>query len=313
MTKSTDQPQRPLHGVFPICATPFTAADEIDVPSLRRIVNHIVKSGAHGLVYPAIASEFQTLSDRERRTAVEVVSAATAGRTALVIGISSSDSAVPPLLADEAAALGADAVILMPTPRIGDDEAALDGMFAEVAARCDRPIILQNAPRPLGPELSADAVLRLIARVPQIRYVKEETPPCGQRISALIEGAPDTVLGIFGGAGGRFLIDELARGAAGSMPACEFSGIHVEIYKTYRAGNHDRARALANLLLPLLSFESVYRTTATKQILHQMGIIANTRCRDGNIALDNFDLGELAAILTDLHSNYPLAPEKQAS
>jgi hypothetical protein len=44
-----------------------------------------------------------------------------------------------------------------------------------------------------------------------------------------------------------------------------------------------------------------------------MGIIANSRCRDGNFALDNFDLCELAAILTDLHSNYPLAPDKQAS
>ena len=238
-------PHRSLHGVFPICATPFTADDEIDMPGLRRIVEHIVGSGAHGIVYPAIASEFQTLSEVERRAAVDAVSTATAGRTALVIGISSNDPEAPPRLAREAAALGADAVILMPAPRLGDDEAALESLFCAVAARCDRPIILQNAPPPLGPALPTESVLRLMARVPQVRYVKEETPPCGQRISALIAGASDTLLGVFGGAGGRFLIDELARGAAGSMPACELARIHVDIYETYRAGNHRRARALS--------------------------------------------------------------------
>lgn len=313
MVRSAYKSKRSLHGVFPICATPFTTADEIDIPSLRRVVTHIVDSGAHGLVYPAIASEFQTLSDSERRAAVEVVAAATAGHTTLVIGVSSGTPEMSPQLAGEAAALGAAAVMLMPSARFGEDEAGLEALFSEVAARCDRPIILQNAPRPLGPALSTGAVLRLIERVPQISYVKEETPPCGHRISALIEGAPDALLGVFGGAGGRFLMDELARGAAGSMPACEFSRIHVEIYQTYRAGNHKRARDLFNQLLPLLSFESVYRTTATKQILHQMGVIACSRCRDGNFPLDELDRRELNAILADLDGFFPMTAVGQAS
>ena len=41
---------------------------------------------------------------------------------------------------------------------------------------------------------------------------------------------------IFGGAGGRYLTDELARGAAGTMPACELAEMHVAMLAAHRAG-----------------------------------------------------------------------------
>ena len=62
-----------LSGVLPIVTTPFSGDGRVDLSSLTRVVEHILSSGAHGLVYPAIASEFQTLSPEERRGAVEHV------------------------------------------------------------------------------------------------------------------------------------------------------------------------------------------------------------------------------------------------
>jgi len=163
------------------------------------------------------------------------------------------------------------------------------------------PIILQNALPPLGPALSTEAVADIVRSVPRIRYVKEETLPCGQRISSLLAEKTGLV-GVFGGAGGRFVLDELARGALGSMPACEFTAFHVEIYERFRSGKKAEARRLFNRLLPLLNFESVFRTTATKYILHDMGVIESRRYRDHNPDLDESDRAELSLILEDMRA-----------
>ena len=52
------------------------------------------------------------------------------------------------------------------------------------------PIILQNAPPPAGCGLSPERIAEIVAAVPGIAYVKEETLPCGQRITRLLELMP---------------------------------------------------------------------------------------------------------------------------
>lgn len=290
-----------LSGVLPIVTTPFDAEGRLDLASLDRVVEHILAGGAQGVVYPAIASEFQTLTPAERRAGVERVMAVVAGRVPVVVGVScgqGESDMTPVVLAVHAAAQKAAAVMLMPQPA-GKGSASVRDQFAALADAADLPIILQNAPPPLGPALAIEALLEVIAAVPAIRYVKEETLPCGQRISRLL-AADSGLAGVFGGAGGRFVLDELARGALGSMPACEFTALHVALYERFRAGDREAARRLFNAMLPLLNFESVFRTPATKHILHAMGIIASPRYRDHNPALDEADRVELSLILADL-------------
>jgi len=50
-------------GIFPIVVTPFTQTYELDEDGLRRVVRFCIEAGARGLVGPANASEFSTLSD----------------------------------------------------------------------------------------------------------------------------------------------------------------------------------------------------------------------------------------------------------
>jgi 4-hydroxy-tetrahydrodipicolinate synthase len=264
------------------------------------VVEHILKGGAHGLVYPAIASEFQTLDACERRMAVEHVIRVTAGRRPVIVGVSSMGvSMSPAALAEHAALQKAAAVMLMPEPAERSGGASIVALFKSVAGVCNLPIVLQNAPPPLGPALSVDAIADIVSAVPSVRYVKEETQPCGQRITRLID-KPVDLDGVFGGAGGRFVLDELARGAVGTMPACEFTAIHVKLYECFAAGDRAEARRLFNALLPLLNFESVFRTPATKFILHRMGVIHSPRHRDDNPHLDEADRREVLLILEQM-------------
>ncbi len=288
-----------LAGVFPIVSSPFRTDGALDRASLERLTDFISASGVEGAVYPAIASEFATLTPDERREGVEIVARAIADRVAFVVGVSDETPERSAAHARQAAAVGADAVMLLAPRSAGDSPASVAGFFETALGGTTLPVIMQNAPPPLGSSLSIECVREVCRRIPAIRYVKEEVVPCGQRITALLAGVPD-LLGVFGGAGGRFVLDELARGAAGSMPACEVPELHAALYRAYRAGRLDEARRLFDALLPLLNLGSAYRTPITKHILVRRGIIAAMRHRDTNPTLDGFDIAELDAVWRQL-------------
>jgi Dihydrodipicolinate synthetase family len=66
-----------LAGVYPIISTPFTEDGGLDLHSLERLSNFMCQSGVQGAVYPAIASEFSTLTKSERHNAVSLVAQTT--------------------------------------------------------------------------------------------------------------------------------------------------------------------------------------------------------------------------------------------
>jgi 4-hydroxy-tetrahydrodipicolinate synthase len=291
-----------LRGVFPVLSSPFHPDGGCDPQGLRALVRYVARAGAHGAVYPAIASEFATLSSEERRAMVDVV-LDEAGRQDLpvIVGISADAPATSAALARQAAAGGAVALMLMAPRSAGTDATGVAAFFAaSIEGAGGLPVILQNAPPPLGSTLSVEAVRDVLAATPSIGYVKEENVPCGQRISALVDARIPSVLGVMGGAGGRFVLDEYARGACGSMPACEAVEIHVAIWDAVQAGDDRRARALFNRVLPLLNMGGVFRQSVVKHVLARRGLIASDRFRDANPPLDAFDRRELDAIVDDL-------------
>lgn len=300
---------KPLSGVFPIVPTPFEANGAPSERDLARVVDYIVRSGADGIVFPGVASEFDTLQPDERRRLVEVVAKANAGRATFVVGVSSGDAAESVSLVHQARAVGAHAIMAMNPASLRDKPEAIAAYYREVAA-VGLPVILQNAPPPLGSALGVETVARLVAEIPGVAYVKEETMPCGQRISGLLAVKPPQLRGVFGGAGGRYITDELARGAVGTMPAAELTELHVQLMAAHRAGDRARVRLLFNRMLPLLNFQAVFRMAMTKEVLRRRGVITATHVRAAGPRLDAGDQRELDEMLAELAD---LLPERAAA
>jgi 4-hydroxy-tetrahydrodipicolinate synthase len=288
-----------LSGVFPIVATPFRGDASPDVDDLERLVEFILDCGADGLVFPGVASEFDQMTMGERKDLSERVITQTAGRKPVVIGVSATTAESSLELAQQARRAGASAVMLM-APRAVTTVEEQKRLFSHVGEFAGLPIILQNQPVPIGAGLSVEDILSIVAATPQVRWIKEETMPCGQRISRLLAGRPRHLLGVFGGAGGRYLADELARGAIGTMPACEITDAHVALFERHRAGDAAGVRRLFNSVLPLLNFQAVFRMAMTKEVLRRRGIIASVHVRAPGPRLDAGDQVELTAILDDL-------------
>lgn len=291
-----------LAGIYPILQTPFDDDAALDLESLRREVAFCLRAGVHGVVIPAIASEFFVLSDAERMQVAEVVLKEVEGRVPVVISCNGVSPHAAVAFTRHAVAHGADAIMALPPYVRRPDEAGVMAYYQAVAgAAGGRPVIVQNADPPMGTPLSIPALVRLIQGTAGIHYVKEEVTPGGHRMTALIDAAGDRLHGIFGGQNGLWMLNELDRGACGNMPASGLVDVHVRIYTLYREGRRADAEALSERLLPLLNLGSQYGVAFAKELLWRRGVIRTRVARDSQApALDRYDVADLERFLDAL-------------
>jgi 4-hydroxy-tetrahydrodipicolinate synthase len=189
--------------------------------------------------------------------------------------------------------------MIMAPAACGQDVAKHVAYYSAVAeAAPGIAIMLQNAPAPNGAGLPPESVAAIAAEVPAIRYVKEETLPCGQHVTRILDAAKGRLEGVMGGAGARFVLDELARGACGTMPALEIADAHVALWKAWKRGDRAEARRIYTLTLPLLAFQMTFRVRATKEVLKRRGLLAHTGARAAGPKLDAGDLEEIGELLS---------------
>lgn len=295
-----------LEGTFPVLCTPFDASGAIAQSDFDALIDFVLSCGADGCVYPGVASEVDTLSADERSSMVLHLGERLRGRAPFIVGASGPTADAVLANIETGARAGAAVAMVMAPHAIGADTDGQTAFFTKIGITSALPIMLQNAPVPIGAGLSPEAVAQIARAVPAIAYVKEETMPCGQKLSRIAAGAGDALLGVFGGAGGRYITDELARGSLGTMPAAELTDLHVRLVNAWRAGDEAEARRLFMISLPVLNFQAVFRMGMTKATLMRRNVLRSSGVRGVGPRMDQQDLAELDALLSQL------APELQA-
>jgi len=283
-----------FEGVFPVLQTPVGEQGEILIDDLRREVDFCVQAGARGLVFPVLGSEFQFLTDTERRQLVEVVVKQAAGRIPVVAGAAGTVWQVAAEHARHAAGAGADAVIALPPYLSGGTRAEIRQYYEAVARAAGIPVFIQHS------QAGMDAALlsELLTEVEHIRYIKEEMHPSAHQISAVVKGAGANCWGVFGGAHDRWMLSELRRGATGFMPAVEAVDVHAQVWEAWQAGDEKKARQIFNQLLPLINFILIMGLPVCKEVLVRRGVFRSAAMRTpGTLGLDAEDQRELDAIL----------------
>lgn len=295
-----------LSGVLPVLPTIFDSHGVIDEEGMHRVIEYIIGAGAHGIVYPGLASEYDRLGRDERLQMTRLVGERIGGRVAFVVGASAASPEDAMAYAAAGAAAGASAAMVLTPASFADDMEAMADFFRAAREGSGIDIMLQNAPTPMGIGLSLQKVASLALAVDGIVYVKEETPPSGQRIMQLTELARGSLRAVFGGGGARHVIDELIRGAQGTMPACEITGLHVAMLDLFRRGDETGARDLFERTLPLLNMQSVFRWRLTKAVLHRRGLIESCFTRAPGPELDRYDWAEVDRLLERMADLRPL-------
>lgn len=291
-------------GVFAVLVTPFHEDETLDLDSLRRQVDFCAECGVQAVVAPVVASEFFTLADDERVAIYRAVAEQLDGRAHFVAGVSASSVPHARLLAEAATDAGADALIAMPPILGGRSRERTFAYFTAIAEATPLPLMVQNAPEPVGAPLTTADLVTLIEAVPSIEAVKEETAPNPQQVGALVTAAGDRLRGVIGGLGGIYLFNELARGATGTMPACQFADVMVKILRLHEAGDHEGSRAAFGALQPALVLERLYGMTFMKACLQRRAVLPNRVTRLVEPPLDEFDEAEIDAVWASLEPHF---------
>lgn len=280
-------------GVFTICPTPFRADGTVDTASIASLVEFQISAGVHGLAVLGFLGELHKLSSSERLLVLKTFVQCAAQRVPVWVGVRALGIAGAIEQAREAEAHGAAAVFVAPLDTTSD--AQQFDFYRQVAQAVDIPVVIHDFPDSFSTEISAELVARL-GREGGVHMIKMEEPPVGHKISkilALAEGQ----MRIFGGLGGVYFLEELQRGAIGTMTGFAFPEILVRIYAHYAAGNVQAAAATFDRYCPLIRYEFQPKLglALRKYTYMQRGVIASDFVRAPGLRMDALTARELEA------------------
>jgi len=266
-------------GVHWMLATPFHEDESIDTASVANLVDKAVSSGCEGMVCLGVTGEAARLTDRERYQVAESVIQQAQGLP-VTVGATADSTAAAIERSKEAQELGAAAVMVSPPTMGKPNPDVVFNHYARLSDAINIPIVVQDYPSTSGVHMSPDFIARLSSGISSVQYLKLEDPPTPPKISAIRKLVGDD-MPIFGGLGGVFLLEELARGSAGAMTGFAYPEVLVDICRQMAEGDRAKAEELFTRCLPLMLFEfqEGIGVGIRKYALQSRGFIGNSKVR----------------------------------
>lgn len=177
-------PLEHLCGVWSAAPTPFTDTMELDVPSVRRMVEHHVRLGAKGLFLAGTNGEGPWMTNGQRSALVQAVRRYARGR--LVLAVQVTDNSAERIMdnARQAKADGADiAVIAPPYFLMNATPANILTLYRQAIRRCPLPVGVYDRGKH-GSTAVPDAILKAIYAEKNVVLVKDSSmDPARRRIA----------------------------------------------------------------------------------------------------------------------------------
>ncbi|MBZ6285904.1 dihydrodipicolinate synthase family protein [Streptomyces olivaceus] len=244
----------PLSGVVPPVITPLTPAGEVDTASLRRLTEHLITAGVHGLFLLGSSGEAAYLTDARRLTALETAVDAAAGRVPVLAGVIDTTTARVLDRAADAARAGADALVATAPFYTRTHPVEIAAHFRRVREGTGLPLFAYDIPAAVHTELPRDVVLDL-AGDGTLAGLKDSSGDDGSLRRLLVELRP-RVPGFTVLTGSELTVDgALLAGADGVVPGLgnvDAAG-YVRLHAAARSGDWAAARAEQDRLAALFA------------------------------------------------------------
>lgn len=277
-----------IRGVIPPIITPVDKDEKVDEGGLRRVIEHVIGGGVHGILVLGSNGEFYGLDYEEQRKAVSFTVNQVDGRVPVYMGIGAITTKECIRLARMAEELNADAITVLPPMFLGPTEEELYRHFVSVAESTSLPVLLYNNPDRVGINLSANLVDRL-ASVPKILGVKDSSGDM-TLTAEYIRKTRDRNFKVLAGRD-TMILGSLVYGAVGCVASTAniVPKLVVDIYEQYMAGDIKQSRESQIRLSPLrLAANLGSFPVVTKDAANLLGlevgepILPNTACSDEN-------------------------------
>lgn len=242
---------RPLRGIIPPMATPLASIDELDIPGLEKMIEHILSGGAHALFILGTTGEGPALSYKLRRELIERVCRQVGGRVPVLVGITDTAFAESLHIAEVAARAGASAVVAAPPFYFQVSQPDILRLIESLANESVLPLYLYNQPELTKMSFSPDTVARA-SEMPnvwglkdssgQMRYIKDVLALVGNKPEFSVLVGPE-----------HLLAEALLCGAHGGVPggANIFPALPVRLYRAFLEGRHKEMHELQTKMVEI--------------------------------------------------------------
>jgi 4-hydroxy-tetrahydrodipicolinate synthase len=261
--------------------TPLRARDELDVPGLERLVEHILGGGVHGLFILGTTGEAPDLSHRLRRDLIDRVCRQVAGRVPVLVGITDTSFVESVELARYAAEAGAAAVVTAAPYYFPAGQPELLEWIERLAPQLPLPVFLYNMPQMTKVVFEID-LLKRTTQLENVIGVKDSGGDLAyfrQVLELLLERPDWTIL-----VGPEHLLADTMKlgghgGVNGGANICP--RLLVDLYEAVLQGDATRERELQNRLLKLGGIYHIGR--------HASAVIKGVKCSASLLGLcDDF-------------------------
>ncbi len=261
-----------LQGSLVAIVTPMLEDGQLDIPSLRALIDFHVNQGTDGIVIVGTTGESPTVDFEEHYLLIQTAVSQTNGRVPVIAGTGANSTKEAIMLTQKAKEFGVDACLLVAPYYNKPTQEGLYQHFKAVADAVNIPQILYNVPGRTGCDIANDTTIRLSAHS-NIVGIKDATGGI-ERGTDLILRAPKDFAIYSGDDASALSLMLLGAHGAISVTANVAPKLMHAMYVSAMAGDVLTARRINAKLFALhqkLFIEA--NPTPVKWVLAQMGLI----------------------------------------
>lgn len=163
-----------IKGIVPPMITPLKANFELDINGVKRLIDHLVGGGVHGIFILGTTGESTSLSYKVRAQLILEAAKNIQGKIPLLVGITDTCLRESLTLADIALEAGAKAVVAAPPYYFNMGQEEVYEYYWDLADKLPLPLFLYNMPALTKIHIETRTVMRL-AKHPNIVGLKDSS------------------------------------------------------------------------------------------------------------------------------------------
>jgi 4-hydroxy-tetrahydrodipicolinate synthase len=293
-------------GVFFVSPTQFRSDQTIDLEGTQRVVEGLVKDGAHGIIMLGRFGEVISMTSQEKRQVLSAAKEVIQGRVPLLAGAIECNVESLVAYARDLERLGVDG--LMATPLLGYPPRPHEGLHLvkQLAAASGLPIMLYNEPIGFGLDYTPQ-LLNQLSDVKTLVAIKESTD-LTRRVTEIFLACRNRFL-VFCGQD-DIIFESMMLGCVGWVCAtgCVFARESVVFHELIKAKRYDEARDIYRWMYPVLHLDN-------RSTFIQCGKLALQVCGRGSemvrlplMPLQGSERAEVIAVVENAQRSRPVLP-----
>jgi 4-hydroxy-tetrahydrodipicolinate synthase len=291
--RMTNAPAAPFGRVLTAMATAFRDDGTVDLDGTARIATHLVDHGHDGIVVSGTTGESPTTTVAEDGEILVAVKDAVGDRATVVAGVGTNATAHSVELAQQAAKIGVDGLLLVTPYYSKPGQAGVLHHFRSVVESTDVPVMLYDVPGRTGTTIGLETYAEAITWS-QVVAVKDAVGDFARGVKLMQMG-----YAVYSGDDVANL-GWLAHGAAGVVSVVgHAAGDQLSaMVGAFQSGDHAGALEIFTRLLPAIDAVMGvpnYGATTAKAALQLLGVIDNRNVRGPLVPLTDDEVAALRA------------------